>query len=56
MRGGKAETSVRVYLDIENREGELFALVTAPDEQQHTERPSRVTPCASRPFPAIRNP
>jgi hypothetical protein len=30
MRGGKAETGVRVYLDIENREGELFVLVTFP--------------------------
>jgi hypothetical protein len=27
---GKADTGVRVYLDIEDRQGELFALVTVP--------------------------
>jgi CHAT domain len=38
MRGGKAETGVRVYLDLENREGELFTLVTVPGEPS-AERP-----------------
>lgn len=30
MRGGKAETGVRAYLDIEDRAGELVAVVTVP--------------------------